>query len=131
DAHPPELEADAAGRAEIAPELVEAGANVRHGARRVVSRRLHQHRHTVRRITFVKDLLVAGAILARGSPDRGLDLVLGHIDRPVVLDEAAEGGVVLRTWAAGLDRDRDFLADARERLGHLVPAREHSRLPRF
>ena len=83
------------------------------------------------RVALVDDLLVVGDVLARGALDRRLDLVLRHVDRAGVLDDAAQLRVAGRVGTAGLDRDHDLLADAREGLGHAVPAGEHRVLAGF
>jgi hypothetical protein len=91
----------------------------------VVRRGLDQQRDAVRRVRLVDRLVVIGGIAAAGALDRGLDLVLGHVDRAGVLDDAAQGRIRARIGAAGLHGHRDVLGDARELLGHAVPAREH------
>jgi len=129
--HPLEEEGDGAGVGEVAAPLVEVGAQRRDRARRVVGRGLDHHRDAVRRVALVEDLLVVGRVLARSLLDRRFDLVLRHVDRAGVLDRAAQRRVGLGVGTPGLDGDGDLLADARELLGHLVPAGEHRVLAGF
>ena len=87
--------------------------------------------NAVRRIAFVEDLLEIRGTLAGSAADRRLDLVLRHVDRARVLDDAAQGRVVVRVGPAGFHGDRDVLADARELLRHPVPSGEHRVLADF
>ena len=130
-AHLAELERHAAGRRQVAAGLGEDRAHLRHGARRVVGRGFDDDRDAVRRITFVDDLFVRGRVLAEGALDRGFDLVLRHVDVARVLHRAAQRRVGADVGAAGLDGHVDVLGNARELLGHAVPAREHRVLAYF
>ena len=130
-AHLAELERHAAGGAEIAAALGEDGAHLRDGARRVVGGGFDDDRDAVRRVTLVDDLFVGGRVLAGGALDRRLDLVLGHVEVAAVLHRAAQRRIGIRIGAAGLDGHVDVLGDARELLGHAVPAREHRVLAYF
>ena len=124
-AHALEQEGDAAGGAQVAAVLLEVHAHVGDGAHDVVGGGLHQHRDAVRRVALVEDDLVVGRRLAAGALDGGLDLVLGHVRGAGVLERAAQRRVGVGVGPAGLHRDGDVLADAREQLRHLVPAGEH------
>ncbi len=130
-AHLAELERDAAGAAQIAAALREDRAHRSNRARRVVGRAFDDDGDAVRRVTFVDDLLVVGGVLAGRALDRRLDLVLRHVDLSGVLHGAAQRGVRVRVGAAGLDGHDDFLGNARELLGHAVPARKHRVLSNF
>ena len=110
-AHLAELERHAAGRAEIAAGLGEDRAHLRDGARRVVGRGFDDDRDAVRRVTFVDDLFVGSRVLAERALDRGLDLVLRHVDVARVLHRAAQRRVGAGVGAAGLDGHVDVLGD--------------------
>ena len=124
-AHLAELERHAAGAAEIAAALGEDGAHLRDGARGVVGGGLDDDRDAVRRVALIDDLFVGRRVLARGALDGGLDLVLGHVEVAAVLNRAPQRRIGIGVGAAGLDGDVDVFGDARELLGHAVPAREH------
>ena len=130
-AHLAELERDAARGAEVAAVLREDRAHRGDRARRVVRGRFDDHGHAVRRVALVDDLVVVRRVLADRALDRGLDLVLRHVDVARVLQDAAQRGIRARVGAAGFHGDDDFLVDARELLGHAVPAREHRVLADF
>ncbi|EAU67149.1 hypothetical protein STIAU_0530 [Stigmatella aurantiaca DW4/3-1] len=125
DAHSLEEVGDAAGGSQVAAAVLEVHADVGHGAHDVVGRGLDEHRDAVGPIAFVEDDFVVLRVLAAGTLDGGLDLVLRHVADTGVLQGAAEGGVVVRAGSSSLDGDDDVLADPREQLRHLVPAGEH------
>src|SRR6186713_1907455 len=131
DAHLAKLERDAARAAEVAAALGENGAHLRDRARGIVSGRLDDDGDAMRRVAFIDDLFVAGGVLARGALDRCLDLVLGHVEVAAVLNRAPQCGIGIRIRSSGLDGHVDVFRDARELLGHAVPAREHRVLSYF
>ena len=85
----------------------------------------------MRGIALVKDLGVVGRVAARGALYRSLHLVLGHVDRAGVLDDAAQRRIAAGVTAPGFHRDGDFLADLGELFRHAIPAGEHRVLADF
>src|SRR5688572_25556444 len=126
-----ELERDAAGGAEVAAVLGKDGTHLGDRPRRVVGGRFDDHRHAMGRVAFVDDGFVSRGILARSTLDGGLDLVLRHVQRAAVLYRAAQRRVGIDVRPTGLDGHVDVFGDARELLGHAVPAREHGVLAYF
>ena len=82
-------------------------------------------------VALVNHRFVIGGIAAARPLDGGLDLVLRHVDGACILQDAPQRRIALRIRAAGLDGHVDVLGDARELLGHAVPAREHGMLANF
>ena len=128
DAHVLEQEVHAARVPHVPAAVLEVHADVGHGAHHVVRGRLHHDRDAVRAVALVQHHVVALHVLAARALDGRLDLVLGHVARPGVLQRPAQRRIAVRAGPAGLHRDGDVLADAREQLRHLVPAGEHRRL---
>jgi hypothetical protein len=61
----------------------------------------------------------------------GIDLVLGHVHRTRILDDATQRRVAVRIASAGLHGNGDVLADLGELFRHAIPAREHRVLANF
>ena len=128
DAHALELERDAPLGPHRAAVGLEGGAHVGDGADDVVGRGLDHDGDAVGRVALVHDDVVVLRALPRRLLDRVFDLVLGHVRGARVLNHAAQRGIAVRARPAGLHGDGDVLADAGERLGHLVPPLEHGGL---
>ena len=85
----------------------------------------------MRGIAFIVHFGVVGGIASTGAFDSRRDLVLGHVDGARILQDAPQRRVGRRVGAAGLDRHGNVFGDARELLGHAVPARKHGVFPNF
>ena len=85
----------------------------------------------MRRVTLVDDFLVVGRLLARGAANRGIRLVLRHVDGARILQHTPQGGVGGGVGAARMHRNGDILGNAGELLCHPVPTRKHRVLSDF
>ena len=129
DAHALEHEADAAGGAHVAAVALEVHAHVGHRAHDVVGGGLDEDRDAVRARSPRRGRRRSSAAswpLARLIAASTLSL--GMLAARAFCSARRSAGLLSGFGPAGLHRDGDVLADAREQLRHLVPAGEHRRL---
>jgi hypothetical protein len=90
-------------------------AHFGHGAGLVVGQAVDHDRRAADAVALVADLDVIDAFEFAGALlDRGVDLVLGHVDALALVDRHAQARVEARVAAAHLGGDGDFLGDLGE-----------------
>ena len=103
-------------------ELVEIAANVSYGTRRIVGRRLDNHRDPERSVSFVHHLFVVAHLFRRGPFDRAFDVLFRHIGGFRILNQHSEVGITRRIRPSGLHGNRDFLSQFGKSTGHVAPS---------
>ena len=126
-----ELETHTAAGAHCTISLVKMGLDVGNGPYMVVCRSFHQNGHTMRSISFVKDLLKVFHVFSLRSFDGSFNPVFRHVDALRILKTTAQEWVGIGVRSTCFYRNGNFFADPGELFGHPVPAGKHRRFPDF